>query len=128
MSFPFMLVERWKYRWLNYISLAAMIFVLAYATFRVVIQPWYFINLFFYLPIFPNLIPRLQIFFFGLLASYYPYIMLGGWDSDQKVAMKNWIIAAAFGLNVLYLLVEALRKKQGLHFLLSEAWSTKERT
>lgn len=128
MSFPFMLVANGKYYWMNYFALLAMISVLVYASVKVEIQSWYFINLFFFLPIFPNLIKRFGIFFTSLLLSYYPYIMLGGWDSDFKVDLKHWIITAGFILNLIYLGYVVLKNKKGLRFLLDEALSKEERT
>ncbi len=128
MSFPFLAVERYRYSWLNYASLVGMIAVLLYAAVKVEVQPWYFLNLFFYLPIFPELIKRLQIFFAGLLLSYYPYMLLGGWDSDYKIDMKHWIVWVALILNGIYLAYVVMKKKKGWRFLLSETWSLKEHT
>ncbi|MFA5136116.1 MAG: hypothetical protein WC489_01850 [Patescibacteria group bacterium] len=66
--------------------------ILVYISFRMEIQPWYFLSLFAYLPFFPNFISRLNLFFFGLLVSYYPYIRLGGWDRVERVNIKHQII------------------------------------
>ncbi len=128
MSFPFMIVERYKYSWLNYASLIGMIIVLLYAAIKVEVQAWYFLNLFFYLPIFPEFIKRLQIFFTGLLLSYYPYMLWGGWDSQDKIDVKHWIIWIALILNAIYLIYVVMKNKKGWRFLLGETWSLKERT
>ena len=68
------------------------------------IQPWYFLNLFVFLPLFEDFIGKLEIFFAGLLFSYYPYIFLGGWDTKAKVSDKHIIISAFLLFEVIYLL------------------------
>ena len=91
------------------IALLLQLIVLTYLSFKMEIQPWYFLSLFIFLPFFPEFIERLQIFFFGLLMSYYPYIRLGGWDTAEKVNLKHQIIIVFFALNVLYLLLQLHR-------------------
>lgn len=125
MSFPFMLVATGKYYWMNYMALAAMTVVLLYGSFAVEVQQWYFLNLLFFLPIFPNLIKRLSIFFVVLPMSYYSFIMFGEWNSNT-IEIKHWFILGGFVLNAIYLLIFLLRRKQGLRFLLSEALSKEE--
>lgn len=95
-------------RW-NEIVLLVQIAVLVYLAYRMGIQPWYFLTLFAYLPILPGLIRRLDIFFFGLLVSYYPYIRMGGWDTTEKVSLRHQIIAVFIFLNALYLIIKSLR-------------------
>jgi len=74
------------------------------------IQPWYFILLFGLLPFYEDIIFRLNIFFFGLLMSYYPYVRFGGWEkvlywtTSQKVIYKHNLIIVFFALNLVYLL------------------------
>lgn len=70
------------------------------------IQPWYYLTLFIYLPFFKDFIATFNIFLFGLLISYYPYIFLGGWDSKEKVDLKHYIIISFLVLNVLYILIK----------------------
>lgn len=67
------------------------------------IQPWYFLNLLIFIPYFFQYLQNWQIFFAGLLLSYYPYIFLGGWDSPEKVSLKHQIIIYSFVANVIYL-------------------------
>jgi hypothetical protein len=68
------------------------------------IQPWYFLSLFVFLPYFPQFIEKLNILFFGLLLSYYPFIRLGAWTAE-KVALKREIVFVAVIIQVLYLLL-----------------------
>lgn len=72
------------------------------------IQPWYFLSLLIFLPYMYSWIRHTQIFIFGLLMSYYPYIALGDWTNPERVALKHNIIIVFLGLNLIYLF---LRKK-----------------
>lgn len=87
----------------NILLFAGQLAGLGYLSSRMGIQPWYFLTLFVYLPVFPGFINRLNIFFLGLLLSYYPYIRLGGWDKPYKVDMKNNIIYVFTAVNLAYL-------------------------
>ena len=78
------------------------ILVLVYLSIFREIQPWYFLTLFAFLPFYEQLIMRLNIFFVGLLLSYYPYIRLGGWDSVEKIQLKHIIILVSIIINVIY--------------------------
>lgn len=89
-----------------FVSFIFQLIILGYLSLKMEIQPWYFLSLFIFLPFFPQFIERLQIFFFGLLMSYYPYIRLGGWDTAEKVNMKHQIILIFFVINVFYLLLQ----------------------
>lgn len=59
------------------------------------VQQWYFLSLFVFVPYVPRFLEVMAVFFAGLLFSYYPYIRFGGWDTSEKVDMKNQIIIAA---------------------------------
>lgn len=85
------------------IFIFSIVFVLIVSFFGE-IQPWYFLSVFVFLPIFTKLIEKLNIFFAGLLFSYYPYIRLGGWDSVEKINLKHWIIFFGFLINIFYLI------------------------
>jgi len=78
------------------------IIVLVYLSIFKEIQPWYFLTLFIFLPFYGQLIERLNIFFMGLLLSYYPYIRLGGWDGVEKIQLKHIIIVISFIINLIY--------------------------
>lgn len=69
------------------------------------VQPWYFLALFAAIPFYGDLVRKLNIFFAGLLFSYYPYIRFGGWDTAEKVALKHQIIYVFLALNVLVIVM-----------------------
>lgn len=73
------------------------------------VQPWYFLNLFIFIPYFFEFLRKWSLFFFGLLLSYYPYIFLGGWDTQEKVAMRGQIILAFFIANLIYFTISRLK-------------------
>jgi hypothetical protein len=80
-------------------------------------QPWYFLNLLGFLPVFSKFLHRLQILFAGLLFSYYPYVALGGWEKQEYVDLKNQIILFALGLNIIFLIFFYLREYRKGSFL-----------
>lgn len=90
-TLPILLMSK-KNKWRNVLAFIGILVPLFYLSFFSEIQPWYFLILFIFLPIFPNLIKKMDIFLIGLLFSYYPYIMLGGWDTKYKVDLKHQII------------------------------------
>jgi len=93
-----------KNKRINYLILLTVSALLAYLSFFREIQPWYFLALFAFIPFFEGLIAKLDIFFFGLLLSYYPYIAFGGWDKAWKVQIKHQIILAFLVVNAIYFL------------------------
>ena len=95
----------------NILALGGITAIIVYLSIFKEVQPWYFLNYFALLPFFPNLLRRSQIFFAGLLLSYYPYIYLGGWDKPEKVIMKHNIIIIFGALNLLYILYLKTRKE-----------------
>lgn len=102
-TFPLLLWTR-SYPKLHRFIFLVIIGILVYLSLKSEIQPWYFLNLFIFLPFFYRWINRLNIFFFGLLISYYPFIRLGAWDSPYKINLKH-IIIIIFGLiNIFYFL------------------------
>lgn len=84
------------------VAFGLLIGTLIYLSVKSEIQPWYFLNLLIFLPFFENFLSHLNIFFFGLLVSYYPYIRMGGWDSSDKILFKHWTIVIALFLNLAY--------------------------
>ncbi len=90
-TLPILILSK-KNKWLNILAFIGTLIPLYYLTFYSEIQPWYFLILFIFLPIFPNLIKRIELFLMGLIFSYFPYIFLGGWNSPDKVAIKHQII------------------------------------
>ncbi len=97
---------------MNFLIFALLIIAILTISFLGEIQPWYFLALLAFLPIFPRLIEKLNIFFAGLLFSYYPYIRLGGWDSIEKINLKHQIILIGFLLNIFYLIGLKLKKNE----------------
>lgn len=94
------------------IAFSGIIIVLIYLSLKEEIQPWYFLNIFIFLSFYDQFISRFNIFFFGLLASYYPYIRLGGWDKPEKVILKHWIIVVAAIINAIYLFILQQKKNE----------------
>lgn len=106
-SFPILFFSKSKN--LNKIILVFQILILLFISLRMEIQPWYFLVLFAFLPFFKNLILKLNIFFAGLLFSYYPYIRLGGWDTINKVNMKHDIILVFLTINIIFLVIKKFK-------------------
>jgi len=69
------------------------------------IHTWYFIVLLGFLPFYEEIITRLNIFFFGLLMCYYPFIRLGNWISFNNLSVKHLIILSFSIINLLFFLV-----------------------
>ena len=101
-TLPIVFLSKQKLIW-NKIIFAFTGGILIYLSLKSEIQPWYFLNLFIFLPIIRS-INRLDIFFLGLLLSYYPYIRLGGWDTVEKINLKHSIIIIFFVANVIQLI------------------------
>jgi len=94
----------------NLLIFAAQILVLVALIIKMEIQQWYFLTLFVFLPYWENIVYDLNLFFAGLLFSYYPYIFLGGWDSQVKMNVKHQIILVFFAMNIIYLLIKYNKK------------------
>lgn len=101
-TLPILLISK-NNKWLNILAFIGILSLLGYLTFFGEIQPWYFLTLFIFVPIFPGLFKKIDIFLLGLLCSYYPFIMLGGWDKQYKVDLKHQIIIYFFVVNLLTL-------------------------
>lgn len=78
------------------------------------IQPWYFLTFFAYIPFFKNLIQNVDIFLFGLLMSYYPFIRLGEWTNDL-IDLKHTIILTFLVANIVYLIYK--NRKEILNYI-----------
>ena len=83
----------------------ALIMLLIYLSLFKEIQPWYFLNLLILIPFFPKLISSFNIFFAGLLLSYFPFIYFGDWGVSSNIRLKHWIIISFFVINLSYLFV-----------------------
>jgi len=109
-TLPLIFLTR-RHRRINYLVFFVLIAIILYMRMKMEIQPWYFLPFFAFLPFFDQLIISFNIFFAGLLFSYYPYIYLGGWDTADKLILKHDIINLFLGLNLFYLLFILLRRK-----------------
>lgn len=99
----------------NLFSFTTVIGLIVYISFTGEIQPWYFLNILVLLPFYKEWVYKLNIFFAGLLLSYYPYIRLGGWDSADKVNLKHQIILVFFAGNMIYLFLSNYGKRINYH-------------
>ncbi len=101
-TFPLIFLVKGNKKNINYLILIGITILIGYLTFFGEIQPWYFLSFFALVPYFEKIISWLNIFFLGLLLSYYPYIRLGGWDSVEKLQLKHIIILAFAVINLIY--------------------------
>lgn len=101
-TLPLLILVKERKNKLNLIALASLVFVLISLSLTSEIQPWYFLSLLAFLPYYGQLISKLNIFFAGLLFSYYPYIRFGGWDQTWKIDLKHQIILVFLIINLGY--------------------------
>ncbi len=101
-TLPFLFITK-KNVQIQYGVFFATVGLLGYLSFFSEVQPWYFLTLLALLPFFDDWIEKGNIFFAGLLLSYYPYIRFGGWDKMEYVNQKHWIIIFAVFLNIFYI-------------------------
>lgn len=104
MSLPVIFIS--KNEKIDRLSLVGLILLIGYYSITKEIQPWYFLNLLIFLPFYPKLINSFNIFFAGLMLSYYPYIRFGQWDNPNNVNYKHLIILFFLGLNLSILYFE----------------------
>ena len=88
-----------------HIALTGILTFLVYLISRQEIQPWYFLNLFIFLPFAPGVFQKFTIASTGLLLSYYPYVLGGEWGQGGDVGMKRSIILYSLCLNIILLLI-----------------------
>lgn len=103
MTLPILLLGNKDKPLRNVMVLAGLLIVISYVVWTKGLQQWYFLNIIVLIATFPMFVQRLNIFFFGLLMSYYPYIFLGGWDKVEKVVLKNNIAIIFLVINCLLL-------------------------
>lgn len=85
--------------------------LILYLCYKMEIQPWYFLSLFVFVPYFPDFIEKLNILFFGLLISYYPFIRFGDWTA-KTVALKREIVFITAFIQIVYLVAYYLLRKR----------------
>lgn len=95
----------------NLLVAAGIIILTGYLSIFSEIQPWYYLSLFVFLPFYLKYIQKFQIFFFGLLLSYYPYIAYDGWAQKSNVNLKHDIIIFFAVLNLAVLTTSYLKSR-----------------
>lgn len=116
LTFPFIIILS-KLKNNKLITFISVTCLMIFWTFKSEIQPWYFMIFFGFIPFYENIIYYLNIFFFGLLISYYPFVRFGGWGkvlywtTDQKVDFKHKIIIVFFIINLIFVLQALFKKK-----------------
>ena len=117
-TLPYLLFSRSNNK-VIYVILLFVIGILIFINQGSEIQPWYFLALLALIPLYDNVLPKLNLFFAGLLFSYYPYIRLGGWDATWKVSLKHEIILVFALINVVYIIGSST------HFFSKKKFSSK---
>lgn len=98
----------------RYVGFALIFGLILYVSFKMEVQPWYFMSLFVILPYLEGWIEAATLSTAGLLFSYYPYIRYGEWNLDE-LWWKHWIIILFVGLNIFYLLLKFNLHKKARH-------------
>lgn len=102
-SLPIVFLSRKIGSKLNIAVTGILILLLVYLSIFQEIQSWYFLNLFILIPLFPKLIRSFNIFFAGLLISYFPFIAYGDWGMGSNIKIKHSIIVIFFIINIINL-------------------------
>lgn len=87
---------------LAYIVGAFMGALILYVSLTGEIQQWYFLNFLILIPFLYSHIKSTYILAFGLLISYYPFILYGDWN-EEKLLIKHMVIIIAFLANMVIL-------------------------
>lgn len=85
------------------VSVVLFTIFLGYLSLSGEIQQWYFLNYLVLIPFVFFILRQFHIFTYGILISYYPYILYGAWDSQDKLLIKHTIIIVGFIINLLYI-------------------------
>lgn len=99
----FLVKDNRHWFFLNSLIFIGLLLILGYLSLKFEVQPWYFLALFALLPFYEKLILNLNIFFAGLLFSYYPYIRFGDWGRKGNVTIKHDIIIIFLVINIVVL-------------------------
>lgn len=111
LTLPLVFISK-KLKKINILLAGILFLFLFYLFYFKEIQPWYFLNLFILLPLFPKIIDQLNIFLFGLLVSYYPYLRFDFWNAKHSLVLKHKIILFFLILNFLFTLKNFLKRKK----------------
>lgn len=106
---PLLLLQKNTNSVYSRVALGSVLVLLLYLSFYQEVQPWYFLNLFIFIPYIFEILRRLQFFFAGLLLSYYPYVLYGTWGDSNNVDLKHRIVALFAIINLVVLFAQ--RKK-----------------
>lgn len=99
LTLPLIFISK-KIKKINILMAGVLFLILFYLSYFKEIQPWYFLNLFAFLPLFPKIIDKFNIFLFGLLFSYYPYLRFDFWNERKSIILKHEIILFFLFLNI----------------------------
>jgi len=113
-TIPTLLIQKNKDHVLNKISFMLLISLVTYISYTSEIQPWYFLNVFIFLPFYQDTIEDFTIFFSGLIFSYYPFIRMGDWTDPSRIALKHQIIIIFLLLNAFYFIFRFFRSTKKL--------------
>lgn len=91
------------------ISFVSTMLLILYVSYTSEIQPWYFLNLFIFIPFYKELIQNFSLFYTGLVFAYYPYVRFGDWTTTT-IAQKHAIIMIFFIANLAYYIFKKKRK------------------
>lgn len=78
---------------LTYGAYFGVIALIAYVSIASAIQPWYFLNLFLFIPYFMKDLQSFDLIMMGLLLSYFPIIRYGSWDLVSGYDLRIGVIA-----------------------------------
>ncbi len=108
-TLPLLLVQKSQKSIYTRFSFGTILTLLLYLSIIQEVQPWYFLSLLPFIPYAYELMERLQIFFFGLLLSYYPFVLYGSWGDPYNVVLKHRVIILFAMINLTTLIIQ--RKK-----------------
>lgn len=109
LTLPLLLIQKSPNSIFTRLLFGVVVLLLLYLSFAQEVQPWYFLSLFVFIPYMFEFMKRLQIFFFGLLFSYYPFVLYGTWGDSQNVALKHKVMILFAMINLA--VIVAQRKK-----------------
>jgi len=106
-TLPFILLAE-KSKQLRMIGLAGVVAVMGYLTFIIdtQMQPWYFLTLYAFIPLYYSRLKTYGIFLNGMLYMYIYFIAIGEWSNT----LKYQIAAVSLVINIVYNYLNGRRK------------------
>jgi hypothetical protein len=92
----------------EYIVAGLIAGLILYLSYTGEFQQWYILNFFVLIPFLYPLIKKMYIFFYGILLSYFPFLLYGEWNTEGNLSIKHAVIIGALLINVAW---EYSRKK-----------------